>query len=53
MSIYISNGKLYFKNRIAGNRESSELAYVIIKQFLRCSYIEERLHLPEKVIFLN
>ena len=53
MSIYLSKGKLYFKCNLLGNSEPSELANIIIKQFVRCSYIEDRLTIPEKNIFLN
>lgn len=53
MSINISKGKIYFRNGHEGKKEPSELTYAIIKQLIRCIYIEGRVQIPDKTIFLN
>jgi len=53
MIIYISKGKFQLKKRLNGYKEPSVLVSAILSQFVRCSYIEERLPFQERIIFLN
>ena len=53
MIIYISKGKSHFKEKPQGNSEPSVLVSAILDQFVRCNYIEDRLPIPERIIFLN
>ncbi|MEA5128704.1 MAG: hypothetical protein VB074_11000 [Proteiniphilum sp.] len=38
---------------ITGEVKPSALSMALIRQFVQCVYVEKKLHIPDKVLYLN